>query len=218
MTILRAEAVSPLFRIATLSVLVAQCSAATPTTGRVVDANGKPIAEALIQVVVVDGRIARIPEKGTFVTQTEADGTYKIIVFGPGRHRILATKDGYEPRWIMVDGVPSARLSEIMLKREDPPEIRQLHVGDKVMARDFEWCKAEVVTLGTTNTATPTGTTDLSGRFEVKWDETGTTQWLRRKDIRMRPKSPLANPIRCPSLPKQDVAKDLMKTVEKKLN
>jgi hypothetical protein len=192
-------------------------AASAGSTGRVIDSGGNPVPDALIQVLIIDGRLGRIPDGGTFITSTGSDGKYQVQLVTPERHRVLAMKDGYEPSWIVIDKVSPSNLPTITLKKSPPPEASKLRVGDKVIARDFEWCNAEVVRVGTKNTPTPQGGVDLSGRFEVKWDETGTNQWLRRKYIRMRPKLPLVNPIRCPSLTKDDVAKDLMKTVKQKL-
>jgi hypothetical protein len=120
---------------------------------------------------------------------------------------VLATKVGYEPSWIMVDGAPASSLAAITLRNEAPAETREFHVGDHVIAREFEWCNAQIVTLGTGDTPTTAGVSDMSGRIEVKYDDSGTTQWLFKKDVRLRPSVPLENPIKCPSLLKRDLAK-----------
>jgi hypothetical protein len=188
-------------------------------TGSVSDLVGLPITDATIEVVVVDGREALIPQKGTFHTKTNSDGQFQIVVVnGRGkRFRVLARKEGYKSEWVVFDGHPSQESLKFALHNEAPSEVRQYKVHEKVIARDGEWCNAEVVTLGTTNTPTPEGSQDMSGRIEVKWDDWDTSQWLPANQVKPRPAAPSADPIRCPALSKQALVEALMGSVKEKL-
>lgn len=189
------------------------------TTGSVSDAAGKPVAEAIIEVIVVDGREGRIPEKGTFVTLTDSNGRFQIVlVNGSGQQfRVLAEKQGYKPEWTILQKHPQESL-KFVLQEDFPLEQQQYLVGDKVIAREEEWCNAEIVKVGTTSTRASDGNQDMSGRVEVKWDDWDTTQWLRTSEVRRRPPEPVTSPIRCPAISKQAVSESVKQSVDELLS
>ena len=184
-------------------------------TAVVSDVSGKPIVGAMIQVVVIDGREAHIPEKGTFLGKSDSNGRFQIVlVNGRGKHYgILAHKDEYKPEWMMFEGYPSQEPLNLVLQADIPFKEEQYKVGDKVVARDGEWCNAEVVTMGTSSSPTSQGVRDMSGRVEVKWDDWGTTQWLLARQVRPRPRCTPHKPGSLPPISKQELADRIMGSV-----
>lgn len=208
-----------LVTIAALVFSVHKGLATRTSVGNVSDISDKPVAGAMIQVVVVHGREAQIQEEGTFLTKSDSDGRFKLELMNGNdkRFRILATKEGYEPESTVIDGYASQGSLSLVLKSEIPSQPRQYKVGDKVIARDGEWCNGEIVSVGTSNSPTNVGARDMTGRVEVRWDDWDTTQWLPERQVKPRPPVPLTSPVRCPSISKQELAERFRGSVNKLL-
>ena len=186
-------------------------------SGRITDEAGKPLPDVNVEVLIVEGREARIPERGTYITDTDANGMYQIIIVdGRGKHfRVLATGHSYEPQWRMFDNSPSDSDLLFALKKESPWEPRQFRVGEKVVVRDADlWCPAQIVTVGSARTATPEGAQDFSGSYQVSWDDwpDEQKQWEKQEAIRVRPAQLAPNPLRCPAVSRTA----LVQAIEKK--
>jgi hypothetical protein len=207
--------VVPLVALVAAMVVCSSCANVITRVGRVTDHDGKPVSGATIQVIGIDGGNARIPERGTFLTQTGDTGEFHVsFIGGQGKqYRILASVDGFEPESAVFDGLSAGPL-EFVLQREVPWQPRQFRLGEKVIARDGEWCNAEIVSVGTASSPTYQGAMDMSGRYEVQWDDWGDRQWLKEQNI--RPRTGLKpSPVRCPTLTKAELGTALTKQVEK---
>jgi Carboxypeptidase regulatory-like domain len=197
----------------TLCFLALAACAQKRITGKVNDQQGNPLSGVMVDIVLVEGRTAEIPQNGRWLTRTGDDGSFRLeVVPVKGKKiRVLAHKEGYTPRWRMVDIRDVKERLLFVLDNEATITPVPHRVGDKVEARETEWCNATIVAVGTPQSSTSQGIRDMSGMYEVRWDDWNENQWLKAESIRIRPATPTENPIKCPALTKAKLGEALMK-------